>query len=102
MKKKQCRACGGIKPLDKFNRMAAGKDGYATMCKACKKIKRQENRVWVDLDPLLKTGLEDLADEMGVKPRAVLLRLVEAAVLRAQERGITYVPYKLAQKEGAV
>lgn len=36
---KQCKCCGESKPLESYTKKASSKDGHATVCKACKKIK---------------------------------------------------------------
>lgn len=39
---KTCKSCGKEKPYTDFNKKSDSKDGYATVCKACKKIKDKD------------------------------------------------------------
>ena len=58
MTEKRCSSCGEVKPLSKFYKNKAQKDGYSNQCKECadksitKSILRKFNPKWSDLKNL--------------------------------------------------
>lgn len=50
MENKECTKCGEVKALDRFSRLAHGKDGRRGQCKACDKAYSQKVNKRIPVD----------------------------------------------------